>query len=198
MLRIENIINGTINRLRCRAGFTLVEILVTVMIFTILMAAIHTVLLVGQSSWQTNSVRAELGQELRKAMEWMKDDLRQTGDAAISGGPIDADDTDYTSITFQMATGISGSAIEWGGGDPDATTQFILGGTDSNQLQKIVRDDDGNVASTTVLAQNIRAVVFRRMSTAPDIMEVELVAQKVTTDGRTIDLGVNFEIQMRN
>ena len=204
MLRIENTINGTINRLRCRAAFTLVEVLVTVMIFTILMAAIQTVLLVGQSSWQTNSVRAELGQELRKAIEWMKDDLRQTGDAAISDGPEDADDSDNTSITFRMAIGITDGSIQWDEDDEDPpneiSTQFILGGADSNQLLKnvVVDDGDDSTNTTTVLAQNIRTLVFRRMSTAPDIMEVELGAQKVTADRRTINLGINFEVQMRN
>ena len=206
MLRIESKINGTIGCLRYREGFTLVEVMVTVLIFAILMAAIHTTLLVGQSSWQTNSVRAELGQELRKAVDRMKDDLRQTGGAAISDGPEDDDDTGYLSITFRKVIGIKDNGnTKWDEDDDEddpneRTTQFILGGTGSNQLLKnvVVDDGDADTNTTTVLAQNIETVVFRRMDGKPDIMEVDLAAQKVTADGRTINLGVNFEVQMRN
>ena len=246
MLRIESRINGTIGRLRYREGFTLVEVMVTVLIFAILMAAIHTTLLVGQSSWQTNSVRAELGQELRKAVDRMKDDLRQTGSAAITNVPInpevdsvtypDPDDDPayawYTTITFQAVSDVINGAVVW---ETDIT-QFVAGedldgdsnldaGEDinSNGVLDVPEDADGDdvlgsgedingngkldagarlqkvVGSThTVIAQDIETLRIRRLFTAPDIIEVELSAQKVTADGRTINLGVSFEVQMRN
>lgn len=197
-MRVKRAMNTIMNRLKCCKGLSLVEIMVTLLIFVVLAAAINTVMLIGQSSWQTNSVQVELQQDLRKAMDWMKDELRQTGSAAISGGPDDADDTWYTSITFQTATGINGSSIEWGGGDPDATTQFILGGANNNQLQRIIRDNDGNVASTTVIAQNIQLVQFRRLSAASNVIEVDLDAQKDTIKGNTITANLDFKVQMRN
>ena len=132
LMQKKHAVHKMTDQLKCCGGYSLIEVLVTVSIFAVLAGAINTVLLIGESSWQTNSVQLELQQELRKAMDWMKDDLRQTGPAAISDGPVSANDTDYASITFQKATGISGSSIEWGGGDSDATTQFLLGGTGGN------------------------------------------------------------------
>jgi len=198
-MRIRPAIKNIINHIKDRGGFSLVEVLVAVLIFAILSAAVSAVLLVGDASWQTNSVQVELQQELRKAMDWMKDELRQSGPVAISDGPTYPDGEWYPSITFQKANGISAEGrIVWGSGDSDATTQFLLGGTDNNQLQKIERDDDGNIASTKVLAQNIQAVQFRRQSGALDIIEVELDAQKDTVKGNTITESLDFDVQMRN
>lgn len=171
-----------------KKGFTLVEILVSVAIFAILIAAVSTVFLVGESSWQTNSVRMELQQELRKAMDWMKNDLRQTRDSAITGGPVVADGQPYTSITFYLPNGVSGGSITWN----TDTTQFILGGTDNNQLQRI----EG--ADTRVLALNIETLEFTRQAATSGIIEVLLAAEKDTIKGATITSSLTFEIQMRN
>ena len=55
-------------------GTTLVEALITVSLFTMLFGAAVAVLLSSSDSWQVNSVMAELRQELRKSVEWMKMD----------------------------------------------------------------------------------------------------------------------------
>jgi len=174
------------NRWSNRDGFSLVEVIITVLIFTVVIAAINTVLLVGDSSWQTNNVQVELQQELRKSMDWMKDDFRQTGSASIADVP--ADDTWYTTITFQKVDGISSGQISWS----SDTTQFILGGTDNNQLQKI----EGG--TTSILAQNISEVQFRRQSSSPKVVEVALTAQKNTNKGDTMTATLDFKVKLRN
>ena len=169
-------------------GYSLVEVLVTILIFSILAAAINTVLLVGESSWQTNSVRMELIQELRKATATMEDELRQTAPSAITAGPTVADGSTSTSITFFAPNGVSGNSIAWSAN----TTQFILGGTDSNQLQRI---ENG---VTKVVAQNIATLGFSRAAATSDIIGVTLVAQKNTIKGITLTVNFAFEVQMRN
>ena len=185
-MQAKRAMNKMMGCLRCREGFSLVEILVTVLIFSVLAAAVNTVLLVGDASWQTNSVQVELQQELRKAMDWMKDDLRQTGSSAIADVP--ADGVWYATITFQMATGISGGKIAWNSN----ATQFVLGGTDSNQLQRIEN------LITRVLALNIESLQFRRLATAPNVLEVALQSQKDTVKGDTITSTLDFKVQLRN
>ena len=183
-------------------GFSLVEVLVTVLIFSGLAAAVNAVLLVGDASWQTNNVQMELQQELRKAMDWMKDDLRQTGSAAITNVPVNpapdavtypdpADDPAYSwysTITFRMVSGVSGGKITWDSG----TVQFVLGGTDSSQLQRV----EGS--TTKVIAQNIQSLQFRRLAAASNMVEVALQAQKDTFKGATINSSLEFKIQLRN
>jgi Tfp pilus assembly protein PilW len=173
-------------RFKSDTGSSLLEVLVTLMIFSIIIAAINATLLIGDSSWNTNSIHIELQQELRKSMDWMKDDLRQTGASAISDVP--ANGTWYTAITFQKTTGVSGGSITW---DSD-TTRFILGGSGADQLQRI----EG--LTTTVIAQSMQSVRFRRLAGAPDIVEVALQAQRDTFKGATITSNLNFKVQLRN
>ena len=182
-------------------GYTLIEILVTVAIFAVLAAAIQGVLLVGESSWQTNSVRVELVQEIRKAMDRMSDDLRQTGPGAIEEGPKTADGTTYTSIQFQKAIGVQGGSIQWDEVASKARyTEFILDAVNSGHLLKNIEVDDGNNNTNTsvVIAQNIKTLEFSRKGAAPDIIEVVLVAEKNTVKGRVITINFGFDVQMRN
>ena len=53
----KDMIDKTLKKVCSKKGYTLVEVLVTVLIFAVLAAAISTTLLVGESSWQTNSVQ---------------------------------------------------------------------------------------------------------------------------------------------
>ena len=188
--------------LKKQTGFSLVEVLVTMMIFSFLAAAVNTVLLVGDASWQANNAHVQLHQELRKAMDWMKDDIRQTGPAAITNVPVnpaidavtypDPDDDPaydwYTSMTFQKVSGVSGGRITWNSN----TTRFVLSGTN---LQRI----EGT--TTRVIAQNIQSLQFRRMNADPDIVEIALDAQQDTFSGAkgiTLSADLDFKVQLRN
>ncbi len=62
-----------------RKGFTLTEILVVTLIFTILAAGLFMVLHVGQSTWYTAEVAMEIQQDLRGAMMRLTKELHQSG-----------------------------------------------------------------------------------------------------------------------
>lgn len=187
-MKIKRLQKKRFGFLKSHGGYSLIEVLVTVLIFAVLAGAINMVLLVGESSWQTNKVQIGLLQEMRKAMNAMEDDLRQTTSTAIMDGPTAADGSTSTSITFYMPDGISGNAIAWSAD----TTQYILGGADSNQLQRIEGSE------TDVIAQNISQLELSRAAATPDIIEVSLSAQMDTVKGRTLTLEFAFEVQMRN
>ncbi len=167
-------------------GMTLVEAMVTVFIFTILMAASLQVMLSGSDIWQTNKVRTELQQELRKAIDWMKEDLRQTGSSGITNVP--ADGSTKTTITFYTASGVTSGSVTWSG----TTTQYVLGGTSSNQLQRI------SGGTTKVIAQNISLLQIVRSASTPNILTITLRAQRNTLRGVTITLNYNFKIKLRD
>jgi len=184
MQKIDHILDHGRNSF-CR-GFSLVESLVTMLIFSVIVAGIYATALAGDSSWQANKVRIELQQELRKGMEWMIYDLRQSGDSSITNVP--ADDNWYTTITFRTPAGVTAGSLSWN----LSTVQFALGGADSNQLQRI----DG--AGTKVIAQDIQSLQFRRQAATPNILEVAMTAQQNTIKGTPVDHQLNFEIQLRN
>lgn len=204
--------------LRCREGFSLVEVLVTCVIFSFLAAAINATIVIGNSSWAVNSVEVELQQDLRQAMERIRNDLQQTGavslDASVlitttepdSGtyhsspdcylltSPSPACDpaydwTTYSTFNFQTVAGTASRLISW----DSNSTQFDLSGTDLTRTY--------GAGSAVAVAENIQSVQMRRLYNSTKIVEVRLTAQKNTltgAQGRTISSTVNFQIQLRN
>lgn len=166
-----------------RRGFTLAESMVTIMIFAIIIGALYVALRAGDENWQTNKTRMELQQELRKAMEWMKFELMQAGNASITNVP--ANGTSYTTITFKVPTGVSNGSITW-----DANS--IVYQVSSNQLQRVYN------GATRILATNITTLQFERQATTSDILEVSLTAQGTTVKNKTVTRQINFEVQLRN
>ena len=124
-------------------------------------------------------------QETRKAMEWMKLDLLQGGYSTITNVP--ADGTAYSTITFYTSNGINSGAISWS----TNTVQFVLGGTNSDELQRIS-------SSTKVIAEHITTLHFTRQSSTPAVVEIALTAQKNTLKGRSVTVSSSFKVKMRN
>ncbi len=176
-----------------RQGLTLVEALVTVIIFSFILGICYMILISGSDSWETNSVRVELQQELRKAMDWITQDLRQAGSASIVNVP--ANGSAYTSITFRKAAGVSGGSITW----DSSTTQYSLGGTGGTQLLRQVGSQ-----TAAVIAQNIQSLQFSRQASSSNVVNVSLQAEKATLRGKTltgkapIQASMSLKIYLRN
>lgn len=194
---IENVRKFQANEvLSNNKGVTIAEIMVTVLIFSVISIALFTTSMVGENSWQVNQARTEVIQELRKSMDAMNSDLIETGPSAISNVLPDSDsspyentaedDDWYSSITFQLPTGISGGTLQWSADN----VQFVVNG--NNQLVRITP------SGTRVVAQNITSLGFYRSSSSPDMIQIALTAQKTTTRGIPIELEVNFSVKMRN
>ncbi len=174
-------------------GITLVEVMVTVIIFAFILGICYSLLISGSDSWETNSTRIELQQELRKAMDWITQDLRQAGSVAIVDVP--ANGSTYTSITFRKSAGVSGGNLVW----DSSTTRYSLGGTGGTQL---LRQVSGQTAS--VIAQNIQSLQFSRQTSTSNIVTVSLQAEKKTLRGKNlsgktpIQASMTFKIYLRN
>ena len=168
-----------------KSGISLVEIMVTVLISSILIAGLYVALNVAKKSWEENTIRIELQQELRKATEWMKRELLEAGPTSITN--VSANGSPETYINFKMPSGITDGSIIW----DSNPIQFALGGTTGTDL---IRAYNG----TKIIAKNINSIEFTRQSTTPDILEVSINAQETTTNGRTLDLQTEFQIKLRN
>ena len=184
----------------CR-GFSLIEVLVTLVIFTFLAAAINTVLHVGTSSWQNNSIEVELQQDLRQAMFWMKNDIQQTGSASLDARvPInvvsDFSWSNYDTIDFQKVIGATNGVVTWSSDTTDYTRESDPSDPDYNKLRRTV-----GTGNPQLIAENISSIQARRLYTSSDVVEIALQVQKKTlagAQGRTITLILNFKVQLRN
>jgi len=182
-----------------RYGFTLVELMVVIFIFSIIMAATFAVLSIGRQSWHTGSTQVELQQETRRAMDRMVKELRQSGQTTIVG--VLADGNPYFAITFQLPEdagsdddALDGTGnIEWG----NQITYSLAG----NQVQR------ASAGSTTILANKVATLEFKRSPDNPmtpdvdesNIIEISLQAQKdALPGGRQMQSTLNSQVTLRN
>ncbi len=178
--------------LKCRSclkssrAYTLVEVLVSFFIFAMISGSAVTVFMSSTDLWKINNVKLELQQELRKSMDWMNIDLLQAGASTMTNVP--ANGTWYTTITFNTATGVTEGSTTWSSN----TIQFVLGGSSSNQLQRV------SGAATKVIAQDVKSLQFRRQSSTPNILEVSMQAQKSTIRGASMTMASRFKVTLRN
>ena len=172
--------------LNSERGISMVEMMVVVLIFMIIVSAMYTLTAAGNISWQTNKVKIELQQELRKAIDYMVGDLRQAGSISIVDVP--ADGTWYDTITFKIPAGVTSGHLIWS----TNTIQYVLGGTGNDQIQRILG------ASNRIVSNNVNSMQFRRFPAEADTIQVALQAQDTTTLGLVMDYDLQFKIQMRN
>ena len=169
-------------KFRSQRGFTLVESLISVSIFVIIAGACFSSLVAGIKIWDANDTHTELEQHLRKAMDWIKQDLTQAGSSSVTNVP--ADGNSYTTITFTKGSSVSGGAITWS----SSTTQFILSGTNLTRLTG---------SQTDTIASSIQSMTFIRQAASPNIVAVTLNAQKGSGAG-TMSSSTTFQVELRN
>ncbi len=169
-----------------KKGSTLAEMLVVMFIFSLMMGGIFTASAAGQDVWHTNKARVEVQQDLRKAMGWIKEDLRQAGPSSIVDVP--ADGVEYSQITFKRPSGVSGGSIVW---EANAI-EYDQDVTDSTLLERVVG------ASEQIIATNIKSISFKREISTPYLVEVAIVGEKGSLTGKRITYAVDFEVQLRN
>jgi len=170
-------------------GFTLIEIIFGVGIFLILILAIFAVMNVGVGAWFTGDVSVQLRQEIIKAFTKMEKELKETRPAQVSL----TIGTSSSSLTFKIPQDNNGDGtildsfgnIEWSG---DIT--YALNGAN-----EITRTASG---VTSVLARNVVNLQFTRPTSPVNLLQIDITAQKVSAQGRTIQDTGQIMIKMRN
>ena len=175
-------------------GFTLVEIMIAVLIFSLLIGVLFTVLTIGKTSFQIGNVRIELQQDLRRGMDLITEELRQSGSSQlqtiISGeeAAFPEDGSSYNTIIFYIPAGVTNGNIVW----QTDEIQYLL---DEN---KRLRRKVDSVLDPKPLANNIISLQFSRQSSTPNIVEIALQSEKKTVKGNIINLDLNFQLKLRN
>ena len=157
-------------------GFSLVEILVSVLILSFLIAGIFMVLNVGDMSYSTDMGLIHLQQQARLAMDGMTRELRQADADSI----IDPEGAD--SITFNAPLALN--PTQWIG---PITYQL-----DANQNQ-IIRTLAG--VPQKIVGNNISSLSFDKND---NILDIELTCQITTTRRRDLSLSLREQVRLRN
>lgn len=169
-------------------GFTLIEMMVVVFLFSIIFAAIFTVMGTGRNSLSVGESQIGVQQACRNGLDAIMKELRQSGVSTITGVP--ANGTNYSSITFQIPTVIGAAGITW-----SSNIQYALGGLNGAQL---IRTQSG---SQKVLANNISAISFNRLAVSQNVLNISITAQKNTFPGFTAmqsNITLNSQVRIRN
>jgi len=166
-------------------GSILIETVVAMAVFLLLLGLVFAILATGKNAWYIEDTSVELQQELRKGIEVMMDDLRQTASSQIVG--VTPNGTWYDTITFRKPVNVAGGFIVW-----SPQTQFILGGLNNRQLLKRIGSDN------KVIANNINSLQIRRQWLSRNIIEVSLSSNKTTVKGTQINSNINFQVKIRN
>ena len=178
------------------SGFSLVEIMIAALIFSLLIGVLFTVLTIGKTSFQIGNVRIELQQDLRRGMDLITEELRQSGSSQlrtiISAAEVafPADGSSHNTIIFHIPAGVTNGNIVW----QTDKIQYLLGGLNGRQLRRKV----DSVLDPKPLANNIISLEFIRQSSTPSIVEIVLQSEKETAKGNIINLDLNFQVKLRN
>lgn len=167
-------------KVKLAGGFTLVETMVVVFIFLVIISAVFTVLGAGRNTWLSGTTYIEVGQELRKAKEWIMKELEQGRyfTVAITNGNI---------IDFQIPLNIAeNGSITW------QAIRYSIGGLGNRQLLRTVG------AEVRVLANNIDSVTFVIDGGNPRLINVAITASKQNVRGETINSDLGLDIKFRN
>jgi len=173
------------------SGFTLAEVMVTVFIFSLIFTAVFMILSGGRASWYTGDAQMTVDEEVRRPLLTIDRELRQTRASEISGVP--ADNNFYANITFNVPFDRDGDGsvidslgnIEW-----SDNINYALNGN-----KQIVRS---TASGTSILANNISSLQFRRLSGSPNVIQIYITALKTAVSGRILQSNIMSSIKIRN
>ncbi|MCG8641920.1 MAG: prepilin-type N-terminal cleavage/methylation domain-containing protein, partial [Desulfobacterales bacterium] len=158
--------------LKRSGGFTLIEIMITLLVSSVVMIALYQTFSSQQKSYMVQENRVEMQQGLRGALIVMTGDIRMAGFDKMRTGnfgitdirPRDIDDdvetgaTGYSSLEVTIDWDEDGAVRAGGAGLSErikySIYDFIAG---DNAVDLARNSDPANVGSRRVLAENIRA-----------------------------------------
>ena len=114
-----------------RDGYTLNEVLVSVLILGVVLGGLFITLSTGEFSSSVNSAKLEVQAETRRLMDWIVKDVRQTSSSQIANNA-----PSNSHIKFKVCLGHDGNNIIW-------SSDFIEYTYDSS-LNRLTRTDYGS------------------------------------------------------
>ena len=208
-------------------GFTLSEMMIVILIFSVIVVGMFTLLFTGQSTWFNTDTSIELQQTLRIALARVSSELQESGfdkdnipQVAISdGGGFNGSDIIRFSVPVICEEGGSlidangdvaywGAPLTWGcaqascmdADDDCLTTEYRYieySVNNQGQLSRRVLDSIFGVVREDIFAGNINDF---QVNTSLDgnIVTLQISAQKKSGVGKTISASATLDVYLRN
>ncbi|MBU1912314.1 MAG: prepilin-type N-terminal cleavage/methylation domain-containing protein [Candidatus Omnitrophica bacterium] len=157
-------------------AFTLIEILVTILIFSFIVGGIYGVLNISKTNYDTNLISLNLQRQTRQGMSWLSREIRQ---ARLSTIGIEEDGNNNDIITFNTldATGI----------------KYYV---ETTQLKR-----EYPTGTVEIRANDIIALSFPARSAGSNLQKITLEASKTFFSGgneHTLTFPLTEQVTVRN
>jgi prepilin-type N-terminal cleavage/methylation domain-containing protein len=170
-------------------GFSLVELVVVLFIFSVVSIAATSAFDMGQAETNETRIQLALQETLREGVQRMALELRES---AFNQVNIDTRSVP-NSVTFQIPAAISNSGqITW-----SSPVRYQVGGATGRQLLR----RDLSTGQTTVLANDVVDLILRRLVPAQDGTDgvnITLQARRTSAKGRVLDITRGHRVSFRN
>lgn len=194
---------------RTKAGFTLLEVMISVAVLAIVAGGIYSALASSQSLYSTGITRQEIEDRVRRALNEISLELRQASSGLGAGITFATSGTagDQT-VNFCMCTGFAANIPTWTTPITFATINGdgeLDNGVDdnSNRLvdeRKLMRTQVGR--PDKLIADNVREGSVRFTQTVTmglvDRIQVSLTIQGYDSQGRVIEASGTVTVDLRN
>lgn len=166
-----------------KKGFTLIELMVSVALFSMMMLLVGMVMQRGEAQTNMNENQIVIQDNLRQALYGMGQEIRESSPSQVSitnnGGLL----------TLRIPASVNNSgSITWSN-----PITYQVGGTG----RQLVRSDTGS-GRNTILANNIQSVTFNATGVPAATITYSVIAQRTLRNGRVLSVTSTGEARLRN
>lgn len=169
--------------MKTRRGFTLIELMVSVALFSMMMLLVGMVMQRGQAQTNMNENYIIIQDNLRQSLYRMSQEIRQSSPSQLSitnNGAV---------LTLRIPASVNNSgSITW-----SSPVTYQVGGTG----RQLVRTDTGS-GQSTILANDIQSVIFTAAGNPLATINYRLTAQRTLTNGRVLSVTSTGQARLRN
>jgi prepilin-type N-terminal cleavage/methylation domain-containing protein len=163
-------------------GFTLLEILVTILIFGFIVGGIYGVLNIARTNYDTTLVSLNLQRQVRQGMSRLSREIRQANASTIVISTPDANNNNTITFNTPTATGVK---------------YYVL--LSSDGVWQLVREYPTD--TKIYRANDIKVLSFPARSTGSNIQKITIGASKTFFSGgksQTLTFSLTEQVNIRN
>ena len=173
-----------------KRGFSLIELLVTLVIMSVVSLAIYSVFSVTSRSYTTQGVTADVQQSVRAAMEVMLQDIRTAGLDPTSSGDFGIELAEAAKLRF-TSDSIDAGLLDFNGVLDDTNSERITYVLQGTQLDQILYETTGSEDSQPLIS-DVQTLTFTYFDADGTDLGSPVPALQLA-DIRTINVSITVE-----